>query len=187
MNSLSFWVANGIAAVFVLLVAAGAAVPALRGRVLSQDYLAGLMFQGFGIFTLWMGLSLPLGTAIRMGPGYVPRMLAFIMLGMGAVIAAQALFTVSVPPQRGQWRPFIMIMLSVVAFAIAFDLAGLIPAIVACIIVASAGDPTTKWGQTVVSLLILIVICVGVFVAALGLPMDVAFGLSWSQIIAMFR
>ena len=47
-------------------------------RFLSKDFLSGLMFIGFGLLALYFGQKLALGTTVRMGPGYVPRMLALI-------------------------------------------------------------------------------------------------------------
>ena len=49
-------------------------------RFLSKDLLSGLMFIAFGMAALYFGQKLALGTPVRMGPGYVPRMLAFILL-----------------------------------------------------------------------------------------------------------
>jgi hypothetical protein len=69
----------------------------LLNRFLSKDFLAGLMFFGFGLLTYVVAFTnlssffgqtrLPLGTPVRMGPGYVPQMLAFVMMTLGAIIA----------------------------------------------------------------------------------------------------
>lgn len=66
-------------------------------RFLTKDFLAGLMFLGFGLLAYVVAFSplssffgqsrLALGTPVRMGPGYVPQMLSFIMMALGAVIA----------------------------------------------------------------------------------------------------
>ena len=66
-------------------------------RLLTKDFLAGLMFFGVGLLaylTAFTDLSryvgqsrLPLGTPVRMGPGYVPHMLSFIMMALGVIIA----------------------------------------------------------------------------------------------------
>ena len=66
-------------------------------RFLTKDFLAGLMFLGIGLLAYLVAFSnlssffgqtrLPLGTPVRMGPGFVPQMLAFIMMTLGAIIA----------------------------------------------------------------------------------------------------
>jgi hypothetical protein len=61
-------------------------------RFLSKDLLSGLMFIVFGMTALYFGQKLALGTPVRMGPGYVPRMLSFILLSLGSVIVLVSLF-----------------------------------------------------------------------------------------------
>src|ERR1700761_3883058 len=62
-------------------------------RFLTKDFLSGLMFIAFGLVALYFGQHLALGTSVRMGPGYVPHMLAFILLGLGLVISVIAVFS----------------------------------------------------------------------------------------------
>ncbi|HZP99616.1 MAG TPA: tripartite tricarboxylate transporter TctB family protein [Reyranella sp.] len=62
-------------------------------RFLSKDFLSGVMFIAFGLAALWFGRHLAMGTSVRMGPGYVPHMLAYIMMVLGLIIAVSALYT----------------------------------------------------------------------------------------------
>ena len=55
-------------------------------RLLGKDFLSGMMFIAFGVGALWFGRNLALGTTVRMGPGYVPHMLANIMMLLGSAI-----------------------------------------------------------------------------------------------------
>ena len=56
-------------------------------RLLSKDFLSGVMFIAFGLGALYFGRNLQMGTTVRMGPGYVPHMLAYIMMALGGIIA----------------------------------------------------------------------------------------------------
>ena len=62
-------------------------------RLLSKDFLSGVMFIAFGLIALWFGRNLAMGTTVRMGPGYVPHMLAYIMMALGGIIVVVALVT----------------------------------------------------------------------------------------------
>ena len=54
-------------------------------RILPRpDVLAGLMFIAIAALGLWVSRDYPVGTALRMGTGYVPRLLCWILLGLGA-------------------------------------------------------------------------------------------------------
>ncbi len=66
--------------------APGAAVVQVLAR---KDVLAGLLFVGVALLGLWLSRDYPIGTALRMGTGYVPRLLCWILLGLGAVILVQ--------------------------------------------------------------------------------------------------
>jgi hypothetical protein len=75
-------------------------------RFLSKDFLSGLLFIGFGLAALWFGRNLAMGTAVRMGPGYVPHMLAEIMMILGCIISLVALITSATPRERETvWIP----------------------------------------------------------------------------------
>ena len=51
-----------------------------------KDVLAGLLFIAVAVIGLWASRDYPIGTATRMGTGYVPRLLCWILLGLGLVI-----------------------------------------------------------------------------------------------------
>ena len=42
-------------------------------------------------FGLWISGDYPVGTSLRMGTGYVPRLLCWVLLGLGAIVMAQGL------------------------------------------------------------------------------------------------
>jgi len=48
--------------------------PALR-VLARKNVLAGLMFIGVAALALWLSRNYPIGTALRMGTGCVPRLL----------------------------------------------------------------------------------------------------------------
>ena len=61
-------------------------------RILTRkNVLAGLMFVGIAAFGLWVSRNYPVGTALRMSTGYVPRLLCWLLMGLGAVVLVQGL------------------------------------------------------------------------------------------------
>ncbi|HTR83463.1 MAG TPA: tripartite tricarboxylate transporter TctB family protein [Reyranella sp.] len=75
-------------------------------RLLGKNFLSGVMFIAFGVIALWFGRNLALGTSVRMGPGYVPHMLADIMMLLGSIICLSPLVNTA-PPREKQavWIP----------------------------------------------------------------------------------
>src|ERR1041384_4014646 len=82
--------------------AAGATVMSIVGQrqvphtywhlLARRDVLAGLLFIGVALLGLWLSRDYPIGTALRMGTGYVPRLLCWILLALGAAVALQGVF-----------------------------------------------------------------------------------------------
>lgn len=87
-------------------------------RFLSKDLLSGLMFIAFGMVALYFGQKLALGTPVRMGPGYVPRMLSFILLSLGSVIVLATLYrTADRAEKERYWIPVAGLAVAVFAFS----------------------------------------------------------------------
>lgn len=145
-------------------------------RLLSKDFLSGLMFIAFGLAALYFGQKLALGTTVRMGPGYVPRMLSFILLGLGGLICVVALVTSSETVERPRWKPITMVTLGIVCFALLFERAGLLPALVVLVLIASAGGEEFKLTEVIGNMVVLAIMCTLVFKVGLGMNISIVRG-----------
>lgn len=89
-------------------------------RFLSKDFLSGLMFIAFGLTALWFGRHLAPGTTVRMGPGYVPHMLAYILIVLGGIVSVFAAFEIGEGEEaaaelKKSWRTVVAIAGATVA------------------------------------------------------------------------
>lgn len=140
-------------------------------RFLSKDFLSGLMFIGFGLIALYFGQKLALGTPVRMGPGYVPRMLSLILCGLGLLVCIVALVSGSEPVERLKWKPITLVTIGIVCFALLFERAGLIPALVVLVMIASLANDEFKLMEVIGNIIALSVLCTLVF--KVGLSMNI--------------
>lgn len=138
-------------------------------RFLSKDFLSGLMFIGFGLAALYFGQKLALGTPVRMGPGYVPRMLSLTLLGLGALICIIAVVSGSEPVEKLKWKPLTLVTIGIVCFALLFERAGLIPALVVLILIASLANEEFKLVEVIGNIVALSIVCTLVFKVGLGM------------------
>jgi len=145
-------------------------------RFLSKDFLSGLMFIGFGLSVLYFGQKLAVGTSVRMGPGYVPHMLSYILLFLGAVICLIALFVTSEPVEAPKWKPITLVTLGIVCFALLFETTGLIPALIALVVISSLGGEEFKLTEVIGNIVVLSVLCVLVFKVGLSMNISVLQG-----------
>ena len=145
-------------------------------RLFSKDLWSGLMFAGFGVLALVMGSNLAMGTAIRMGPGYVPRMLSYILIGLGIAIIVRAVIAPGDAIERLRWKPTTMITIGVLVFAMLFERAGLAPALVCLIFLAALGGQEFKLVETIVACMVLIALCIVIFKLGLGMNINIIRG-----------
>lgn len=145
-------------------------------RFLSKDFLAGVMFIIFGLIALYFGRNLAMGTTVRMGPGYVPHMLAYIMLVLGAIIAVVALLVDGETTEAPKWKPITMVTIGIICFALLFERAGLIPALIVLVLISSLGGEEFKLTEVLANIVALAILCVLVFKVGLGMNIYVLRG-----------
>ena len=141
-------------------------------RFLSKDFLSGVMFIAFGLIALYFGRNLAVGTTVRMGPGYVPHMLSYIMLVLGLIIAVIALIYGGEITEAPKWRPITMVTIGIIAFALLLESTGMFPALVALVFIASLGSDEFKLWEVAANTVVLTILCVLVF--KVGLSMNIA-------------
>jgi len=141
-------------------------------RFLTKDFLSGLLFVGFGAAALWFGRHLAMGTAVRMGPGYVPHMLAYIMIGLGLIISVVALVSANAEAaDMPKWKPITLVTIGIFCFALLFERMGLLPALVVLILIASLGGEEFNLLEVISNMAVLALLSILVF--WVGLRMNI--------------
>ena len=148
-----------------------------------KDVLAGLMFVGVAAFGLWLSRDYPVGTALRMGTGYVPRLLCWVLLGLGVVIlvqglregqAARSVLSSDAGDWRhGAWRPVLFVTLSLVIFGLSIERLGLVLSILLLVGVGAVAARGLRLLETLAAALVLITLSWGIFILGLGLTIPV--------------
>jgi hypothetical protein len=141
----------------------------------AQHFLAGLLLSGFGIAALIFGSDLPMGTARRMGPGYMPYGLAWLLILCGGVVAVRGVATARTGVERIRLRPFVGVLGGGLAFALLIDRGGILLASAGAIVGAAIADRTTRWGEVAVLAVLAMAFCALVFVKLLGLNIPLWF------------
>jgi hypothetical protein len=136
-----------------------------------------LAFAGFlialGAIALTLAWELPVGSATSMGPGYVPRGLALLIVLAGALMAARALFAGYAAFPAVAMRPLLLVCAAVALFALLLRVAGLALASVAVVLCAGYAAYDARWRENALLAIGLAVFAVALFVYALGLPLPV--------------
>src|SRR5882757_2172187 len=101
-----------------------------------QDFCAGILFVVFGGAALWIGRVYAFGTLSKMGPGYLPAVLSWTLLGIGGVLIVRALAVGGPAIERSQVKPQLFILAAIVVFALAIERLGLALAVMLVAITA---------------------------------------------------
>lgn len=94
-----------------------------------KDILAGLMFVSIGLLGLGLSNGLAFGTTSHPGPGFFPVVLSLGVVAIGLGVAGRAVVRATGPVPAFAWRPFFLITLAVVLFALVIERMGLVPAV----------------------------------------------------------
>src|SRR5262245_12582482 len=138
-----------------------------------QDFWAGLLFLAVGCLALWFGRNYRFGTATRMGPGYLPTVLSWGLVLIGAFLSLRAFALEGPPIERSLIRPQIFILLAIIVFGLLLERVGLAPAIIVVTIVAALASREMRWTETIAVAVGLAILCVGLFIYLLGQPLSI--------------
>ena len=141
-----------------------------------QDLGAGAMFVLIGAAGLYFGQDLTVGSASRMGPGYFPTLLSYLIIVVGLVVGARG-FTVDGPPiEPIHMRPLFAILAAILAFGLLIDRIGLALTTALLTIGAAYARRHVDLKETLLLAIGLALFAVGVFVYALTQPLPAWWG-----------
>jgi hypothetical protein len=137
-----------------------------------HDMVSGGLVAATGLFFALTALrTLPVGTMLRMGPGYFPAAIGFVVTGLGLMIMAGALKSGQEKPAPLRLRPLIMIPAAILSFLLTIRGAGLIPAVFLVVVVSRAADPASRLAGTLMLAIAMCAMCAAIFVYGLNLPL----------------
>lgn len=142
-----------------------------------RDLGVAVIAAAFALILLIFGAHLPLGTALRMGPGFVPRAVAFGLIFVAAGLALRGLLALrrrerpAVAEAPVHWRGAASIGIGVLAFAALIQPIGLLASAVITVFVASLAQEGDGARQRVLLAGGLAAVAGAVFAYGLGLPL----------------
>jgi len=136
-----------------------------------QDFGAACVFALVGAAGLYFGSDLTFGSPARMGPGFFPIILSWLILGVGAIAALRALAFDGPAVEAPKLRPILMVCVAILSFGLVVERFGLALAAIAVTFLAALARPYVDWRETALLSLALAAFSVALFVYALGQPM----------------
>jgi hypothetical protein len=139
-----------------------------------KDFWSGLMFLAFAAVALLAARGYSLGSAGKMGPGYFPLLLGFVLAFIGAILVARSFVIQGERIGRLSVLPLMVVVLGVCLFAFSIETLGLVVALVAITVVSAlASWKDFRLREAALLAAALAAFAVGVFVYGLRLPLPV--------------
>jgi Tripartite tricarboxylate transporter TctB family len=136
-----------------------------------KDFWAGVIYFATGLAGFLIGQEYSFGSGARMGPGYFPSIISCLLIFFGVIAIFRSLMSDGTVISAFAWWAVMLVIGSVVAFALLINTAGLIAAISVLVLLSAAASEKFRfeWKATV-GLVGLIAFCSLVFVKGLGVP-----------------
>jgi Tripartite tricarboxylate transporter TctB family len=138
-----------------------------------KDFWSGVMFCGFGAVAILAARGYSLGSAGRMGPGYFPLLLAILLAALGGILIARSVVSRGELLARFHVLPLVVIAAAVCLFGVLIEPMGLVVSLAVLTLMAALSRGRFRLVETLTLAAVLIVFSVGVFVYALGLPLNI--------------
>ena len=102
-----------------------------------QDFGAAIVFMLIGLAGIYFGKDLTFGSSARMGPGYFPTIISFLILLLGVIVGLRAIVIEGPSIETVQFRPLLFVIASILIFGALIDRFGLAISAVALTLVAA--------------------------------------------------
>ena len=136
----------------------------------NRDFFGGLFYIVMGTAGWWIARDYPFGSALRMGPGYFPTVLSWMMIAFGVAILLMGVKNnVKI---TGNWsiRALIVLPVATAVFGWMMEEVGFLPAMLVLIPLSAASGREFKLVEIVLLTIGLTIMCTGLFIYGLGLP-----------------
>jgi len=144
---------------------------------LRKNVIAGLMFIAVAALGLFLSRNYPVGTALRMGTGYVPRLLCWVLGGLGVLSVIQGVLvpgeSVISEDASSPWRPIAFVTLSILIFAFTIETLGVVIATALLVVIGALAGRDLRPLEVALTGIVLIVLTVATFVWGLGLTIPI--------------
>jgi hypothetical protein len=136
----------------------------------NKDFLAGLLMIVIGAIAFYMALDYPFGSALRMGPGYFPRVLAGIFIAFGVYVGLRGLRTKEKVEGIWGWKALALITLAFFVYGWLMDRIGMIPSLVVLFFVSALAGHEFRLKEVIILTVVMTTFAWAVFIWGLGMP-----------------
>jgi hypothetical protein len=111
----------------------------------SRDFWSGVIFFAVGAASVGLGRGYPMGTTMRMGPGYFPTVLGGLLALIGLILVVRTLFKTGESVGPLAYGKAFLVTAANVLFALLLRRLGLVLALVLLVMVSAYASRRFRW------------------------------------------
>ena len=135
----------------------------------NKDFWAGIMLIVIGAGAVTVAGGYRFGSALKMGPGFFPTVLGWILILFGVAIMATGLVGKEKIKESLSVRALIL-LLAVLLFGVLMKFAGFVPALAVLVFCSAAAGKEFKFLEVLLLTIGLTALSVALFIWGIGLP-----------------
>jgi hypothetical protein len=138
----------------------------------TRDIVGGLVLIVLGLFAAFYAQRYSFGELSRMGPGFFPVVLGILLAVLGVLVALPAMLRAG-EPLHVEWKTAGLVIASIVVFALALPVLGLLLATILAVLINSMADRQITWkGRFMLSVSVAVIVYL-VFGYGLGMTLPI--------------
>jgi putative exporter of polyketide antibiotics len=136
----------------------------------NKDFWAGVMLIVIGAVAVYIARGYRFGSALKMGPGFFPTVLGWILILFGVAIMATGLVSKEKIKESLSVRALILLPAALLLFGILMKFAGFVPALAALVFCSAAAGKEFKLLEVLLLTIGLTSLSMALFIWGIGLP-----------------
>jgi hypothetical protein len=141
-----------------------------------QDFGSAVVIILVGLAGVYFGSELTMGTAGRMGPGYFPRLLSWLIVAIGLFVGFKSFLIDGPPIEAPKVRPMFFVLAAIILFGYMMSYVGLAITAVVLVFVAAYARKNVNILETAIFSVALSIGTILIFVYGLGQPLPAWWG-----------
>jgi putative tricarboxylic transport membrane protein len=135
-----------------------------------KDFWTGIIYVLFGSAAFYIARDYPMGTALKMGPGYFPTILSALLVLIGIISLIRSFARQGSPVDRFAVKGLAIVLGATVLFGLLLRGGGLIVALPMLVVASAAASSRFRWRQALLLGAGLTLACTLIFLKGLGVP-----------------
>lgn len=136
-----------------------------------KDFWAGLIYLALGLAALYIAQDYAMGSALRMGPGYFPKVLGGLLALIGLIALVRSFLRPGEAIGRLAWREVLIVLGATVLFGLLLRGGGLVLSLVVLVVVGAYASRHFRLRSSLLLALGLALFSALAFIKGLGIPL----------------